>query len=86
LIFLPANTSSVIQLMVQGIIANFKRHYRSPILSYVLDKGSECRTNPQEVPRSGRSSVVDEEIIRQRIEAHPASSTRRLLRKLGHFQ
>ena len=36
LVFLPPNTTSLIQPMDQGIIANFKQHYRSLVLRHLM--------------------------------------------------
>ena len=36
LVFLPPNTTSLIQPMDQGIIANFKRHYRCLVLRHLM--------------------------------------------------
>jgi len=36
LVFLPPNTASLIQPMDQGIIANFKRHYRSLVVRHLM--------------------------------------------------
>jgi [histone H3]-lysine36 N-dimethyltransferase SETMAR len=46
-------------------------------------KFKEGHTDLQEEPRSGRPSVVDHEVICQRIEANPATSTRQLSQELG---
>ena len=40
-------------------------------------------TNLQEEPRRGRPSVVDYEVLCQRIEANPATSTWQLSQELG---
>jgi len=36
LVFMPPNTTSLIQPMDQGIIANFKRHYKSLVLRQLM--------------------------------------------------
>jgi len=44
-VFLPPNITSLIQPMDQGIIANFKRHYRSLVvrrLMAMIDESSDA--------------------------------------------
>jgi len=36
LVFMPPNTTSLIQPLDQGIIANFKQHYRSSVLRHLM--------------------------------------------------
>lgn len=43
-IFLPPNTTSVLQPLDLGIIQNFKVHYRKLLLCHVLSKIEECNT------------------------------------------
>jgi len=42
LVFLPANTTSVLQPLDQGIIKNFKCHYRKMLLSKLIQSYDEC--------------------------------------------
>jgi len=46
-------------------------------------KFKEGRTNLQEELRLSRPSIVDHEVLYQRIEANPATSTRQLSQELG---
>jgi hypothetical protein len=36
IIFLPANTTSIVQPLAQGVIAAFKAHYRSQLVRFVI--------------------------------------------------
>lgn len=44
IIFLPPNTTSKLQPLDLGIIQNFKMHYRTLLLRFVLSKIDECET------------------------------------------
>ena len=44
IVFLPANTTSRLQPLDLGIIKNFKVHYRTLFLRYILSKIEECET------------------------------------------
>ena len=44
IVFLPANTTSRLQPLDLGIIQNFKVHYRTLFLRYILSKIEECET------------------------------------------
>ena len=48
-------------------------------------KYKEGHTNLHEEPRPERLSVIDYEVICQRIEANPVTSTRQLSQELGPF-
>ena len=50
-VFLPANTTSMLQPLDLGIIKKFKIHYRKLLLTFVLAKIEEC-TNPTEIVKS----------------------------------
>ncbi|XP_065832947.1 tigger transposable element-derived protein 6-like [Oscarella lobularis] len=50
-VFLPANTTSVLQPLDLGIIKNFKDHYRSLLLKYVIAKIDEA-TCASEIAKS----------------------------------
>ena len=43
-VFLPRNTTSVLQPADLGIIKNFKVHYRKLLLCHILSKIEECNT------------------------------------------
>ena len=51
IVFLPPNTTLVLQPLDLGVIQNFKTHYRKRFLRYVLAKIDEC-TNAAEVAKS----------------------------------
>jgi len=54
LVYLPPNTTSLIQPMDQGIIANFKRHYRSLVLRQLMttiDQDNESSTHASELAK-----------------------------------
>ena len=51
IVFLPPNTTSKLQPLDLGIIQNFKTHYRSLLLKYVLTKIDQCNS-ASEVVRS----------------------------------
>ena len=51
IVFLPANTTSVLQRLDLGIIQNFKVHYRKLLFRFVLAKIEEC-TTASEVTKS----------------------------------
>lgn len=60
LVFLPPNTTSLMQPMDQGIIANFKRHYRSLVLRHlmtVIDASTDSNTQAAELAR--KLTVLD---------------------------
>ena len=49
--FVPANTTSVLQPLDLGIIKNFKEWYRKPLFQYILAKIEEC-SSTSEVTKS----------------------------------
>lgn len=54
LVYLPPNTTSLIQPMDQGIIANFKRHYRSLVLRQLMttiDQDNESSLRASELSK-----------------------------------
>ena len=51
IVYLPANTTSVLQPLDLGIIKNFKVWYRKLLFRHVLDKIEEC-TTASEVTKS----------------------------------
>lgn len=44
IIFLPANTTSMLQPLDLGIFKNFKVHYRTRLLRFVISKIETCAT------------------------------------------
>jgi len=62
LVFLPPNTMSLIQLMDMGIIANFKKLYRSLVLRRVvndIDGGTESTSDKKAADIARKLTVLD---------------------------
>lgn len=60
LVYLAPNTTSLIQPMDQGIIANFKRHYRSLVLWHLIadiDASDAPGTHAAELPPHAEGGV-----------------------------
>ena len=55
----------------------------NPTASAWFKKFNTGDTSIEDQPRSGRPSTLDSEVLRQAVEANPATSTRRLSGELG---
>jgi hypothetical protein len=57
LIFLPANTTSIVQPLDQGIIAAFKAHYRAQLVQFVISGSTETDMTMQQVKINAYQAV-----------------------------
>ena len=57
LIFLPANTTSVLQKMGQGVIRNLKVHYRGTVVRRLCRALDKTKTSPKNIYSSGNENT-----------------------------